>query len=403
MSLCRLVVLLILPACLVAAEPDRPYEVAYHAHFLPEEGHVEASVTVEQPLQRLVELDFNAPESRYSRFEGDGEVTREGRRLIWRVPREGGELRYRVEVDQVRSGAFDARLTDQWAVARLDNLFPPARVRSRVRASSNARLYLTGPKGWSFETRYGPVGEQGVAVDREGRRFDRPLGWFAAGDLGIRRARIAERRIAIAGPKDQGFRRMDMLTFLHWTLPELVRIAPSLPQRVAIVGGSQDMWRGGLSGPGSVYVHPDRPLVSGNATSTLLHELMHVAMEEPPVDGADWIVEGLAEYYSLVILLRTSGISGSRFQRSLERLEDWARSEDGTLVDPSTGADTARAALLFRDLDLELRQAGESLDGVTAELLSGRVSAERLEKLVARRLSKRSRVLAPVLTSMGEG
>jgi hypothetical protein len=245
------------------------------------------------------------------------------------------------------------------------------------------------------------VDEDGVSLDTGGRRFDRPLGWLAAGDLGIRRTRIADRRIAIAGPRGEGFRSMDMLTFLRWTLPELIRVAPSFPERLLIVGSSEDMWRGGLSGPGSLYVHPSRPLVSGNATSTVLHELMHVATLEPPESDADWIAEGLAEYYSLVVLLRTGGISGRRFQRSLDWLEAWARVRDGRLSDPSTSANTARAVLLFRDLDLELRQAGQSLDAVTRDLLEDRIGLKRLAELVTASLQAPSQVLAPVLRAAG--
>lgn len=397
----RLLALLLLSAAsAAAADLDRPYDVEYHARFLPEEGYVAARIRVEQSRHRLIELDFNAPKARYGDFEGDGELRRDGDRLIWQVPDDGGEISYRMKVDHLRDDAHDARMTDDWVIARLDDVFPPVSVRSRVRSYARTRLYLQGPADWSFETRYGPVDEDGVTVDTDGRRFDRPLGWMAAGELGIRRSRIAGRRVTIAGPRDQSFRRMDLLTFLHWTLPELTAIAPTFPQRLLIVGSSQDMWRGGLSGPGSLYVHPDRPLVSGNATSTLLHELVHVATEEPPERGADWVAEGLAEYYSLVILLRTGGISGRRFQRSLDWLEDWAREEGGHLADPSTGADTARAVLLFRDLDLELREAGESLDTVAAELLSGRLSVKRLAALMEDALGGPSHVLAPVL---GEG
>lgn len=401
MPLVRLLVLLSLSAAAGAAAPARPYGLDWHARFLPGKGYVEARLEVTQSLHRLIEVDFNAPAPRYSHFEGDGSISREDERLIWQVPRKGGELRYRVQVDHERSGAHDALMTRDWAIARLDDLFPPAGVRSRVYAHSEARLYLEGPAGWSFESRYGPVDADGVAVETDSRRFERPLGWLAAGDLGIRRTRVSDRRIAIAGPKDQDFRRLDVLTFLRWTLPELTRIAPSLPERVVIVGGGREMWRGGLSGPGSLYVHPDRPLVSGNGTSTLLHELMHVATGEPPAKGADWIAEGIAEYYSLAILERTGGISRRRFRRTLERLEHWAREENGELTDPSTGADTARAVLLFHDLDRELRGAGASLDVVTAELLAGRISLKRLADLVCDVLGEPSTVLAPVLEDAG--
>ncbi len=393
----------LLPMAGSAAEADLPYQVSYHARFLPEDGLVEAAITVDQPRQRLVLLDFRAPEERFRDFAADGDIRREGPRLLWQVPAGGGRLSYRVTVDHRRDGGYDARLTDTWAIVRLGDLFPAARVRSRRGAYSDATLSLAGPEDWSFETRYGPVRDEPVAVDTAGRRFDRPIGWLAAGEVGIRRTRVADRRIAIAGPKDEGFRRMDLLTFLRWTLPELVRVAPSLPERILIVGGAAEMWRGGLSGPGSLYVHPDRPLVSGNATSTFLHELMHVATEEPPAAGDDWIVEGLAEYYSLVVLLRSDGISGARFERALETLGAWVAEKQGRLADPSTGADTARAALLFRDLHLELAAEGGSLDDVVAELLGGgRVNRQRLRTLVEDELGRASRVLESALRGAPE-
>lgn len=375
----------------------RDYGLVYRAEFLPEKGYARAEMVVDQTGPGLTLLDLNAPASTYSNFEGDGSVSRQGDRLIWKVPRSGGALRYRVQVDHKRSGAWDARLTPDWAIVRLDDLFPPARSRARRGAEARTRLELRGPSGWSFETRYGPVDGDGVSVDTPGRRIDRPLGWLAAGDLGIRRTRVGDRRIAIAGPKGQDFRRMDALAFLRWTLPELVRIAPSFPDRLLVVGGSRDMWRGGLSGPGSLYVHPDRPLISGNATSTFLHELMHVATEEPPAPGDDWIVEGMAEYYSLVVLLRSGAISGRRFERAFGMLRGWAEEDDGRLTDPSTGADTARAVLLFRDLDNELAAAGSSLDDVAGDLLGGRVSRQRLTSRVEELLGGPSAVLEEAL------
>ncbi len=401
MSLVRLLVVLCLCPSVVAAAavPIHHYGVDYHARFVPEHGEAEVRLVVSQPAPELVKLDFNAPAARYSAFEGDGEITRHGDRVVWMVPGAGGELRYRTRVDHARPGGPDARMTRTWAVARLDDLFPPARARAEASAYARAHLYLEGPPGWSFETSYGSVKAGGVPVDTRGRRFDRPVGWFAAGDLGVRRTRVAGRWVAIAGPKDQGFRRMDLLVFLRWTLPQLVNVVPSFPRRLLIVSGSEDMWRGGLSGPGSLYLHPDRPLVSGNSTSPPLHELMHVATEEPPEKGADWIVEGMAEYYSLVILERSGGISHERFQRSLDWLAGWAGRDHGRLTDPSTGADTARAVLLFHALDTELTQAGASLDAVVAELLLHRISAPRLAELTAARLGHPSKVLAQALQS----
>jgi hypothetical protein len=382
----------------VAASADEPtYPIHYHAEFHPAEGHVVATITVSQRDGRLRLLDFNAPEPRYQAFSGDGKISRDGRRLHWQVPRQGGTLTYRVRVDKKRSGAYDARLTETWAVLRVGHLFPPARVRSRAGAVSEATLSFSGPEGWSFETAYGPVRDT-VAVSREGRSFHRPVGWMAAGDLGTRRDEIAGRQVVITGPKHQGFRRLDMMSFLHWTLPELTRLLPSLPEHILIVGSARDMWRGALSGPGSLYVHPDRPLISENATSTLIHELVHVAMTEPPAAGDDWIVEGLAEYFSLVTLLRTGGISGDRFERAMAWLENWADRHDAGLAEPSTGPHTARAVLVFRDLEVELAAAGSSLADVTAPLFAeGSVSRQRLEALLDGALGRKSEVFAEAL------
>jgi hypothetical protein len=381
------------------AAPARPYDVQFHARFAPEDGVAYAAIEVMQKRGRLKRLDLNAPSPRFSEFEGDGEITRAGDRLIWEVPDEGGRLEYRVRVDHKRrsSDHHDALMTDSWVVMRLDNLFPSARVVARPGATSRSTLHLHGPEGWAYETPYGRSREPVPVTDR-GRGFTRPVGWFAAGDLGIRRSVIAGRNVAIAGPRGENFRRMDMLAFLHWTLPELARVAPSLPDQFVIVSGSHDMWRGGLSGPASLYVHPGRPLLSGNSTSTVLHELMHVAMVGTGDRGDDWIVEGIPEYYSLVVLLRSGGIDGARFERTLDWLEQWVKRRNGKLAHPSHGANTARAALLFRDLDVELAARGARLDDVVAELFGGGpVNRGRLAALVEAELGEPSKVLERAL------
>ena len=261
-------------------------------------------------------------------------------------------------------------MTPDWAIARLDDLFPRARTRSESGAQSRSSVVLAGPAGWRFETRYGPSHEQ-VAVVDEGRRFDRPTGWLVAGRLGIRRDTIAGRTVSVAAPVGQGFRRVDVLAFLRWTLPDLVAVFPGMPDRLLVVGAPEGMWRGGLSGPESLYLHVGRPLISENGTSTLLHELVHIATTAPKSAGDDWIMEGLAEYYSLETLRRSGGISEERFASALGSLAAWAQRDGGRLADPSTGAHTARAALTFHELAAELEDAGSSLDAVVGELVAG--------------------------------
>lgn len=370
------------------------YHVHYHARFEPGNGLAHASMTVRQTAGELEWLDFTAPESRNFDFRGDGKVTRTGDRVRWEVPAAGGRLEYRVRVERRRGKGFDARMTDDWVIMRLDHLFPSARVSTRAREVSIPSLSFDGPKGWSFETRYGSGGDA-VPLPAGDRRFVRPTGWMAAGRLSIRRDRIADRSVVVAGPLDERLRSQDILAFLRWTLPTLTEVLPGFPPRVLLVNAGDPMWRGGLSGPGSFYMHSDRPLISGNGTSTLLHELVHVGTTSIARPGNDWIVEGLAEYYSLEVLRRSGTISRSRFLRALRRLEDWAERDEGRLTSPSSGADTARAVLLFRALDRELERAGKGgLDAVATPLLQGPpLSLERLRELSTAALGKPSRAL----------
>jgi predicted metalloprotease with PDZ domain len=132
------------------------------------------------------------------------------------------------------------------------------------------------------------------------------------------------------------------------------------------------MWRGGLSGVDSLYLHSDRPLISGNRTSALLHEVFHVASGLHGKAGADWIVEGLAEYYSLALLLRSGGISERRFNEAFDTLAQWSAETECVPTDRSQGQQTARAALVMRALDVEIRAATgdkESLDTLVQMLV----------------------------------
>lgn len=387
------VVTVLLVTSLAQAGDKNAYEVHYHAEFLPADGEALVTLKVRQDNGRLRELNFDAPEQRFSDFHGSGSLLRDNSRIIWKVPAGGGQITYRVVVNQLRGNAHDALITGDWAVLRLDDLFPPARVRSVVGAYSRASLMLSGPAGWSFETGYGRV-DAAVAVVNADRRFVRPVGWLVAGELGVRRSKIAERRIVVAAPTGESFRRMDILAFLNWTLPDLVARFPTFPDRLLVAGGNRDMWLGALSGPNSLYLHPDRPLISENGTSTLLHELVHVAMGNPPAQGDDWIAEGLAEYYSLTVLRDSGGISQRRFESALLKLAAWARRDNGRLADPSTGANTAFATLMFRDLDCELQAAGSGLDPLVAALFADQeINRYRLRDLVEKTLAGPSTVL----------
>ena len=115
------------------------------------------------------------------------------------------------------------------------------------------------------------------------------------------------------------------------------------------------MWRGGLSAPNSLFLHSERPLISENATSTLVHELVHVVTRIRGKERSDWIAEGIAEFYSIELVYRAGGMSEERHEKVYRRLGEWSRSVRTLRSDDSSAEITARATLLLRDLDREIR------------------------------------------------
>jgi len=296
------------------------------------------------------------PGNRYLNVGPASRIETSGDRVIWRPQEKGSTLHFDFVIDHQRqNGTSDARITETWALLKLDYLFPNAKTRVIKGATSEATLKLVAPKDWAIETPYGWGTDQTFDVSNPHRRFDQPRGWLLAGNLGIRREKIGGRHVSVASPLGTGLRANDLLAFLRWTLPSLVDIFPDFPERLLIVSGSQDMWRGGLSGRASLYIHPDRPLISGNRTSPILHELFHVAGGLHAKAGADWIVEGLAEYYSLTLLQRSGGISEFRYNKSFDALARWSAATQCVATDRSQGRQTAHAALVMRALDAEIR------------------------------------------------
>ena len=197
--------------------------------------------------------------------------------------------------------------------------------------------------------------DRALVVDDPSTHFDRPKGWLIAGVLALRRDVIADRAVAVASPEGAGLRSNDILAFVRWTLPSLVQVFPEFPPRLLIVSGPDTMWRGGLSGARSLYLHADRPLISQNGTSTPLHEMVHVASGLHGTGGADWIVEGLAEYYSVELLRRSNTISQKRFDQSIDTLAQWSAGTKCVATDHSEGTRTAQAVLVMHALDHEIR------------------------------------------------
>ena len=368
------VVLLSLSTPLWAKKVDLDYRV----RFLPETEQAEVSLTLEDGA-RVISLAFNlGDQGVYSDFKADGQWTQDSPALgVWQPAKGKAKLTYLVRINHERApGRFDARITKDWALLRGDDLVPAVKLRQEDHTVLVSRLQFDLPKGWkSVETGWQRVGKNKFRIDNPQRKFDRPTGWIVAGKVGTRRAKLGETDVAIAAPVGEGMRRMDVLTLLTFIWPHAQDVFPRDPAKLLIVGAGDPMWRGGLSAANSYYMHSDRPLVSENGTSSLVHELVHVFSRIRARDRSDWITEGLAEYYAIELMRRAGGLSEERYQKIREQLIRWSKPVQSLRTDNSTGPVTARAVLLLQELDREIRQATKgttqprSLDDVTRGLM----------------------------------
>lgn len=382
-----------------SAADDRRYSLRYTVTPVPGKDGVEVELTLDQDRYLLREMSMDAPPSPFEQVSGDGTVSQENGRLTWLPPRDGGSLRWFVRISHKRDGkAYDARITDDWALFRGTDIIPPARTRTLRDSESRTSLKFELPEGWSSATQY--FGRDHLyKVPNAGRRFKRPAGWMLLGKIGTRTERIAGISVKVTGPVGQSVRRIDMLALMRWTLPQLVRLLPDAPKRLTIFSASDGMWRGGLSGPRSLYLHADRPLISENGTSTLLHEVMHVATGLSGAKGADWIVEGFAEYYSLELLRRSRTISDKRYQDAIDGLRERGRAVRDLCAGQSTYVRTAHAVALLSDLDQELRRGSSGrlgLDDLLSELTrkEGSISLGMFRREAGELLGKPSETLS---------
>ena len=356
-----------------APSQERPaFTLFYTAWVKPDPGIATVKLRISSHPDWVNWMRFYVDPERHENFLHSGELVREGDELLWTPPDDDAWIQYDVKIESRRSnGRYDGYITEDWALFRADDLVPPVRTDFRDGTQSRAKLEVHLPEGWSIATRYPRYTSGRYKVDDPDRLIDRPTGWLVMGRIGTRRETIGGTKVTVAAPVDQGVKRMDMIAFLRWTLPTMQSLFPDFPDRLLIVSADDPMWRGALSAPNSLYLHADRPMISGNGTSTLIHELVHVAMSARSGPKADWIVEGLAEYYSLEVLHRSGTLSTARYENAHEELAEWGKDVELLDVERSHGPITAKAVGRLRLIDKEIReQSGgrRSLDDVVRTL-----------------------------------
>ena len=376
--------------------------VDYRVEFRPDDGVAAVSITLppDDGDGRVIELDFAMDPRRYSAIRGDGSLEVDGGRTVWQPPREGGSLHFEYRIDkQRRSGGYDARITESWVIVRGDHLVPAARARFTPGTRTHARLRFELPEGWSaVETPYvRDPDEEVIEIENPERRFVRPVGWMIAGDLGIRREWLEGMEMAVAAPRNEAMRRNDILSFTHVLAAELKATFGELPPKLLVVGAGDPMWRGGLSGPNSMYLHAERPMVNENGSSTVVHELVHVITRIAGRGNDRWIGEGIAEYYSVELMRRAGLITERRAKLAFEFKERRGREVETLSAPRSTGPRTDLAVTLFAELDGEIRELSDGelgLDDLVRRLMPiRRIDRHQLAEEFEQLTGQASRVL----------
>ena len=334
-----------------------PAKLEYVVRFLPDKKTAEVRINVDR-ANWLKRARFNLTKHSLKDVEGSGEITRDGDALIWRPKTKGSAfLSYRIPFHHQRSsGEYDAYMTDDWALLRGEDLVPPVSVRRLKNARTEVYVSFELPKKWtSVNAGWHRTGENHTFRLAERKNlFSRPDGWLIAGILGTRHEQLFKTQLTVSAPRGHDFRQMELLTFVSMVWPHIDNLFITMPEKIMITGASDPMWRGGLSAPTSLYLHSDRPLVSENGTSTLIHELFHVISGVHGKKNDDWIAEGLAEFYAVELIFRAGGFSPGRREKIFSDLAHWAGEVDSLRQRRSSGVVTARAAVFFNELDQEI-------------------------------------------------
>lgn len=340
----------------------------------PERARVRWDLAGIDEIER-VRLRFDP--DRFENFESSGTLERRRGEILWWPEGPYADLSYTARINHRRAPTkgFDSYAGNGWIVSRTADLFPRSAVRFRreVEAApeSRARLVLRLPRDWDAATVMPADGPRRYVVESPNHRLDHPRGWLVLGHMRRTDATIANAAVTVAMIPGVTISPEPIMELLRRTLPIVDGLFDHRLSRLLIVVGPDPMWRGGLSGEASFYMHGDRPLRSPDRTSPYLHELFHVGAPFRPGADGHWVTEGLAEYYSLELQRRIGMVTAADYERALSLFakhgvwgHDFTRTATPALRNNS-------APLLMHALDQGIRAATSderNLDAVVSSL-----------------------------------
>ena len=261
---------------------------------------------------------------RFADFAGSGAIEHRRGEILWSPGGPYAELHYTARVDHRRAPGkgYDSYAGDGWILSRTTAFFPRSAVLFRreieTHPESRARLVVRLPHGWDSASVLPPDGPGRYIVETPHQRLDHPRGWLLLGRIRRIDSMVAGTSLTIALAPGLTMKTDPLVELLQQALPALASLFDRRLPRLLIAIGPDPMWRGGLSGEESFYMHGDRPLRSPDYTSPYLHELFHVTAPFRPHADAHWVTEGLAEYYSIELQRRIGALSEAHYQRALE-------------------------------------------------------------------------------------
>lgn len=276
---------------------------------------------------------------------------------IWKLEGIEGEARYRVMLNRSRTvKGFDSYHGGTWILTRTSDLFPRKRYTSRVPIRGLTRVAFHLPTDWQVVSAMRRLDAVSFEARDRGAAVTAPYGWLMMGDLQVLEMTVDGLPLTIASPRVMQYDATALTRFLQTIIPRLGETVAALPPQLLIVVGPDPLWRGGLSGEDSLYMNQNIPLISPDYTSTIVHELFHTAQGfRKGSTDADWIVEGLAEYYSLKILRDTKLLTRRHFVKGIRKFDRQGLWHVNFRTTHAQKALYNSAPLLFFTLDEEIR------------------------------------------------
>lgn len=321
---------------------------------------------------------------------------------LWAPNGPYAHLAYEVAVNRLRGqqARYDSYSHPQWVVTRGRLLFPLTRIVYRKPATpsstdgptQDALLYFQLPAGWSAATPYPRATQAHAFRLSKPRGIPLPRGWIALGRFAREEREVAGVHFEFARMPGSGLDAESLFSFLDATFPLLLNLFPERRDRslnrVLVVSAPDPMWHGGISGFRSLFLHGQRPLRDVDRTSPILHELFHVFQPFRPATDADWIVEGLAEFYSLELQRRAGILDHKAYNQALRSFRRYGSWGVDLRQQRDNAATNNSAPLVFHALDQELLRitgGNQGLDQVVALLAreDGRVGSLRFASLAA--------------------